>query len=306
MATDINELTEESTHDDVLEMVDSIVEARNEEKSDSKSDSKKIAEERDKPTTETTADTGNEEDTASDGDDTGDSEDQDWLDDDLKAEVTARGIDESELADFTSREELDRAMRFLDKSALEAGRKAKAEDVKEEQPKEEPRDGQYEIGLDTDLFDEDLVGEFTKMRDHYETRMAAMEARFQQADALEREQRFDSLVDSMGHKDLFGKSGSESEKEHQRRLDLYEAVDAQQIGMKAQGRSSEINEALVQRVARMVFADELGKKDLKNRTRKLARQSDGRMGGSATKAHDSTESLREQMRRQYKELDDAG
>src|SRR5688572_2713318 len=50
-----------------------------------------------------------------------------WLDDDLKAEVAAYGIEESEIADFTSREELDRALRLFDKSALEAGRKAMAE-----------------------------------------------------------------------------------------------------------------------------------------------------------------------------------
>lgn len=299
-------LEEAKTHDDIQGVVNDIVEARKdkpEDGSEEKGDSQKIAEERDKPvTTETAAETGNEEDAASDGDET-------WLDDDLKAEVAARGIDETELAGITSRDELDRAMRFLDKAALEAGRKAKAKsgNAKEEKPEEnKSKDGQYEISINKELFDEELVEEFTKMRDHYETRMTALEARFQQADAQAVEQRFDSIVDSMGHKDLFGISGKESEKEHERRSSLFEEAEALQLGMQVQGRSVDLDAALVNRVARMVFAEELGKKDLKARTRKLASQGDGRMGGGATKAHNSTESRKEAARRKWKELEDAG
>lgn len=307
MATDISELTEESTHEEIQGMVDDIVKSRN---SDEKSDSQKIAEERDEPTTtEPTAEPGTEENTASDGDDTSDTDGQAWFDDDLKAEVAARGIDEKDLSDFTSREEVDRAMRFFDKSTLDAGRKAKAESAEEKpetEPKSEPKGGQYEIGLNADLFDEELVNEFTSLRDHYESRIAALESHFRDAETQANEQRFDNIVDSLGHKDLFGKSGSESETEHQRRLDLFEAVDALQIGKRAQGRPADLNEALVQLASRMVFADELGKKDLKNRTRKLAHQADGRMGGSVTKAHNSTEPIKDKMRRLYKELDDAG
>jgi hypothetical protein len=121
-----------------------------------------------------------------------------WLTDDVKAEAAAYGIEESELADFASREELDRALRLFDKTALEAGRKAMAESdsapvrdekgkfVKKETvtvPKEEtPKDGRYQVSLSPDLYDEEIIGEFTRMRDHYESRLEVLESHFAEAE----------------------------------------------------------------------------------------------------------------------------
>ena len=304
------ELTDQSTHEDIQAAVDEII--------DSRSDAEKLAADRDKPTGDMTAeeDSGSQE-TAPEEEKTGDSEDRDWLDDNLKAEVSAYGIDEKDLADFTSREEVDRALRFFDRRALEAGRKAMAEgDEKTKtrtrgedgryQKEEEPEPKEYEISLDKNIYDEGLVAELTRMRDHYEARVAAIEGRFAEADARAEEQRFDSLVDTLGHADLFGKSGKESPKELQRRQDLFVAVKAQQIGLAQLGRPVDLDESLLNRVARMVFADELAKKDLKNRTRKLSKQSDSRMGGSATKTPGPPEPLRDEMRRLYKQLEEAG
>lgn len=319
------ELSDTATHDEITQAVDQIVEDRKGE--EEKSDAQKIADEHDESVTDTSAETDSgSKDTADKGEETGDSEDQaqDWLDDDLKTEIAAYGIDEKELADFTSREELERALRFFDRSALEAGRKAMAEGdetkdktrdkkgqfVKEEESAEaDSTTVPYEVSLSTEGpngYEEDLVGEFTQMRDHYESRIAAIEARFAESDARIEEQRFDGLVDSLGHADLFGKSGKEKAKELQRREDLFVAVKAQQIGLQQLGRPTDLDESLVSRVARMVFAEELGKKDLKTRTRKISKQSNNRMGGSATKAHESAEPLKDEMRRLYKKLDGAG
>jgi hypothetical protein len=52
----------------------------------------------------------------------------------------------------------------------------------------------------------------------------------------------------------------------------------------------------------MVFAEDLGKKDLKNRTRKISRQSNGRQGGGATRPQDPREDPRDEADRLYKEL----
>ena len=314
MATDTLETAE--THEDVQKVVDKIVEERKGEPEESdKSDSKAIAEERDKPTTTVEDKSGSEEDTVSDDDDSGDSDEsdgQDWLDDDLKADAAAYGIDEKELADFTSREELERTLRILDKSVLEAGRKAEKDGTpakdekssKEENSEEEDTKDGYKVGLDEAVFDEELVSELAKMRDHYDNRFSALEAKLQaQVEEAKEEVEFDGLIDAMGHADLLGKSGKENTAELKRRSELFDAVKAHRIGMKALGREVDLDEALVSRVARMVFAEELGKKDLKKRTRKLSKQSDGRMGGGAEKAHETTESLRDTMRRRYKELE---
>jgi hypothetical protein len=248
-------------------------------------------------------------------------EDRSWLDDDLKAEVSAYGISEDELADFASREEVERAMRLFDKSALEAGRKALAEgekgatrddkgrfipkgETETKEPEKAPvaKTGGYEVKLDKAVYDDAIVEEFLQLRDHYEARLETLEARFKEADAKAEQQQFDSLVDSLGHTDLFGKPDKEDAKQRQRREDLYVAVKAQIIGLQAYGRPTEMSESLINRVARMVFADELGKKDLKSRTNRISRQSNGRMGGGATRPSEPQEHPRDWADKLYKEL----
>lgn len=246
-----------------------------------------------------------------------------WVDDDLKAEVAAYGLDDSDLSSFASREELDRALRLFDKTALESGRKAMAEGddgktrnekgqfVKKEEPKpeaskEETRKGdRYEVSLSKDLYDDEIVEEFTRMRDHYESRLSALEAHFLEVSAKSEEQRFDSFVDSLGHADLFGKTGHESDKELERRKDLLVAVKAQMIGLERLGRPTELTDQLVNRVANMVFAEELGKKRLKQQTQKISRQSQLRQGGSPTKPQPVREDPRDEADRLYRELERA-
>ena len=242
-----------------------------------------------------------------------------WLTDDVKAEAAAYGIDESEIADFSSREELDRALRLFDKSALEAGRKALADgdgktrnekgqfEKKEPKTDDQPRAGSsYEVSLDKDLYDEAVINEFTKIHDHlrdqYEARFEALESRFQDVSAKSEEQRFDNLVDSLDLPDLFGKTGHESDKELERRKDLLVALKAQMIGLQQLNRPADMSQSLISRVARMVYADELAKKDLKQRTRKLSKQSSLRQGGSATRPQDPRENPRDEADRLYREL----
>lgn len=305
MAIDI---TSESTHEDIQNYVSEIIDSR-------KGDGALIAEERDKPVGDLSAEDNageeSEEDTASEGEDTGDSSAPEWLDDDLKAEITAYGIDEAALADFSSREEVERAMRLFDKTALEAGRKAMADTPKRDETGKFTKDEEvvtestYKISLDKDIYDEDLVDELTRMRDHYETRVAALERRQAENDAKTEVQLFDGIVDGLGHADLFGTSGKENPKQLERRQALYDAAKAQVIGLKVMGRTADLDQSLVQRVARMVFAEDFNRKDLKARTRKIAKQSNGRMGGGATRPTDPAESVRDQMRQLYKELEGA-
>jgi hypothetical protein len=252
-------------------------------------------------------------DTASDGEDTGDEAQPDWLDDDLKAELTAFGITEKGISEFTSREEVERALRLFDTTALEAGRKALAEGeapvrdehgkfAKKDEP-ETPKEGSYEISLSKDIYDEDLVDELARMRDHYESRLSTLESRLFAADAKAEEEQFDTYVDALGMPELFGKTGKESPKDLQRRQDLHVAVKAQQIGLQVMGRNVDLDQSLVHRVARMVYADDFSKKELKAKTRKISQQSNSRMGGGATRPSGPAETVRDEMRRLYKELE---
>lgn len=333
----LEELTEQSSTEEVSEYVEQVVKDVVAERAGEKGDAQitnEHANNEHKPerANETLAEKKSGENAAdakSEGEKAGE---ESWLDEDLKAEAAALGLEESELADFASREELERALRLFDKKALEAGRKALAESEKSEtdegqarnekgqflkkaEPKADPKpaegkEGRYEISPKfKEVYDEEMVGELTRLRDHYESRLdayesrfAALDERFAAADAAAEEKHFDSLVDSLGHADLFGKTDAEDARQLERRKDLHVAVKAQMLGLAQLGRPTELSESLVNRVARMVFAEDLGKKDLKNRTRKITRQSNGRQGGGAIRPQDPREDPRDEFDRLYKEL----
>jgi len=322
---DITEATPETSSDDIKEFVEQLAQAAEaDRKGEGKSDAQITNEQAGtpQPSDEPPAEKKSSRETAPDeSEETGDDTDiPEWLDDAVKAEAAAYGIDESELADFASREELDRALRLFDKTALEAGRKAMAESdtapvrddkgkfVKKEAPiadtpkEETSRDGRYQVSLSPDLYDEEIIGEFNRLRDHYESRLEVLESHFAEQSASAEEQRFDSFVDSLGHADLFGTTGKESDKELERRRDLNVAVKAQMIGLERLGRPAEMSQQLISRVANMAFGDELGKKRLKQQTRKISKQSDGRQGGSPTKPLPPSDNPRDEADRLYKEL----
>jgi hypothetical protein len=319
------ELNEDMSTDEIAAYADAVAqEVESERQGDTKSDAEII---NDVASIETSAEKNASSESAKASSQSEESGDEpsypEWVDDDVKTEVAAYGISESDLSDFASREELDRALRLLDKTALEVGRKAtvegdsdksrndKGQFVKKEEPKpssseeSSPKSGRYEISLSKDIYDDEIVNEFTRMRDHYESRLEQLESHFMQVSASEEERQFDSYVDSLGHSDLFGKTGSESEKELERRRDLHVAVKAQLIGLERLGRPSELNDKLISRVANMVFADELSKKRLKQQTQKISRQSQLRQGGSPTKPLPPRDNARDEADRLYRELERA-
>lgn len=328
--SDLQDIDESTSADDIKQYAESVAqEVEQERKGEGKSDAQITNEQAgtqqpaDK-TIDTPAENNSGSDSAPEGEETGDDiESPEWLDDDVKAEAAAYGINESELADFTSREELDRALRLFDKTALEAGRKAMAESedgktrdekgkfVKKEEPKTAPpkeetqKDGRYQVALSPDLYDEEIIGEFSRLRDHYESRFEALEAHFAEQSASAEEQRFDNFVDSLGHADLFGTTGKESDKELERRRDLNVAVKAQMIGLERLGRPAEMSQQLISRVANMAFGDELGKKRLKQQTSKISKQSNKRQGGSPTKPLPPSDNPRDEADRLYKEMERA-
>lgn len=334
----VETITADSTKEEITAYADQVVKEveaeRAGEKPEQKSDAQIASEHAGKPAKETLADDDSGKEPAPEGDDTAEDDDQgddsgddeaSWLDDELKAEAAAFGIDEAELADFASRDELERALRLFDKTALDAGRKAlakKADDdgktrnekgqfEKKDEPKAEPPklEGRYEIKLD-EAYDDGLVAELKGMLAYSESRMEALEerlqaseARFAETDAIAKERHFDTLVDSLGHADLFGKTDKETPKEKQRRDDLFVEVETYLRGREALGRPAELNETVVNRIARSLFSEELGKKELKQRTRKISRQSNGRQGGGATRPQDPREDPRDEFDRLYRELE---
>jgi len=328
---DITEATPDTSSDEIKAYAESMIQEIEQDRkgeSSGKSDAQIVNEQAgikqpEDKLKETTAEKNSGSTTATDdGEDTGDSEESlEWLTDDVKAEAAAYGIDESELADFTSREELDRAFRLFDRTALEAGRKAlakgdeagtarneKGQFAKQETPKadeskvETPKEGRYEVQLDPEVYDEGIIGELTRMRDHYESRLSVFESYLADQQAVATEKQFDRLVDSLGHSDLFGSTDKETAQEKQRRESLFEEVNVYLAGRKALGHPAELNEIVVRRITQALFAEELGKKLIKQKTRQLSKQSDGRMGGSPTKPRPPSEDPRDEFDRLYDEM----
>ena len=328
---DITEATPDTSPEEIAAYAAQVVQevaAERQGEPDKKSDAQIIVEHSgtiqsgDKPK-ETLAEKNSGSNTATDdGEDSGTAtEGPKWLTDEVKAEAAAYGFDESVMADFASREEFEKALRLFDKAAMEAGRKAMAEDeaqgvarnekgqfVKKDEPKADapkeaaPKEGRYQVSLNPELYDEEIISEFSRMRDHYESRLEVLEAHFADVTASAEEQRFDSLVDSLGHADLFGVSGKESDKELERRKDLHVAVKAQMIGLAKLGRPAEMSQQLISRVANMAFGEHLQKKLLKQQTRKISRQSDSRMGGSPTKPQPPSDNPADHYDRLYREM----
>jgi len=346
MAEAIAELTEQSTSDEVKEYAERVVkEVEAERAGEEKGDARITAEHADnehKPerAKETLAEKksgeGKSADAKSEGESSAKAEkagEESWFDEDLKAEATALGLEESELADFASREEFDRALRLFDKIALVAGQKAMAEEEKgatgrdekgrflkkDEKPKAEPKpeekseaaDGKYEIKLDKAVYDEEIVSEFTRMRDHYEdrlkafetleTRFKALEDRFHESDAKAEEDRFDSAIDKLDMPKLFGVTGKETPDELKKREEVMAQARVLQAGYRTFGRDVELG-SMVSRAAPMVFSSEFEKHNLKNRTRKISKQADGRQGGGATRPQDPREDPRDEFDRKFKEM----
>lgn len=254
-----------------------------------------------------------------------DPDDRAWLDDGLRKQIAGYGIDEAELTDFDSREDVERALRLIDKRALAVGQKAladgeapnprdaqgrftKTETTKEPEaakPAEPAAKPSYEIKLSKDKYEDDIVDELTGMRDHYEARLAALEAKTQEAEAQAEGDRFDVAVDGLEMPTLFGNTGSESAEELKRREDLLLQCRALQHGLQQlTGKSPDI-ESLVLSQAKAAFADEFDKQTIKSRTIRIAKQSDKRQGGGATRPTDAPESGREYAARRFRELSGA-
>jgi hypothetical protein len=174
----LGDITEQTSPEDVKAYAEQVVKEVEADRAGEKSDAQIVSETAGKPAPEKTpAETGSGSKAAPKGDDTvkadsakvEDRSDDGWMDDDLKTELAAYGVSESEVSDFANRDEVERALRLFDKSAMEAGRKAladgpdrneKGQFAKKEEPSEpEPRVGQYEVSLDKDVYDDEITCE---------------------------------------------------------------------------------------------------------------------------------------------------
>jgi len=297
------ELNEQTTTEELEEVADQLFEADQNEtnEDDSLNEDSEL----------TSDDTSDDDAAGGDGlneEDSGDS-DEEWLDDELKSQASDYGLDEEDLSEFDDRDQLERHLAIIQKRALRAVNvRGKNEEASSEDKAEIASD--FNIELDAEEFPEEIVDHFTRMRDHYESKLSALEQRvqlaeeqFSSASREAEEGRFDDEIDKLEMSKFFGTTGNESQVQMQRREEVMELATALQKVLEQQnGRNVKLSN-LVRRVAPAAFPDEFDKQKHKERTRKITKQSNRRMGGSQTRATETRESDRDHFERLYRELD---
>ena len=244
-----------------------------------------------------------EESTVDDDESDGD----DWVtSEDIQELVESLGYSEEDLSEFETQEEFERHVRFMDREmskrirpgddqehALQADEIARKKAEREEQAEQQYREnGKFarqpeELPqLDPDEFDERLI-EVLEARD---ARIAQLEQQILGSHEQQILKTFDTLVDSIGHEDLFGNSENLKAADRAQREKLWEATKTILNGMEASGKQvNGVNRGIIVRALNMEFADTLQKKTRQSLTKKAKRQSSRITGSSrrnSTKNYD--------------------
>ena len=233
----------------------------------------------------------------------GDEDDRAWLDAETKDLAAAYGITDEDLADVGSREELDRAMRIIDRKAFEAGKaaavpQADAKPVvqQSEAPKPTAPTGdpwadlkQFMLSDEIDADAREPINKFVQTVAAEMKELRAMKAAMQQQ---QMEASFNDLrtkavtsIHSLGHTDLFGKPGEAPTKEQAANLE--KALDAHFTharGLIATGRQAAPTPAFLKAAVNLLFGDQLVSQAKKQHLAALKKQSARRSGGGTTKA----------------------
>ena len=234
---------------------------------------------------------------------------QDWRDQETRDFASMMGLSDEDLADFGSREELDRALRIIDRKAFEAGKAAHTPAAEPEKPKvqqlEKPKEGPQA----TDDSLDDLSRFILKSTEHggefdpeavkplnafieatantirqLRSELGAFRQGHQRQAAAEIRQRAVNALHSLGNADLFGKPGEKPTKEQSANVER--ALDAHFVharGLLAQGRQVAPTPAFLKAAVNLEFGDQLLKQQKQQQIEKLKKQSARRTGGTAGK-----------------------
>jgi hypothetical protein len=242
-----------------------------------------------------------------------DEAEEDWaasLSEDMQELVDSLGLSEEEVHEFSGPEELQRHAHLLDRQIVRMGDKLRPGDeqdaamlAQEEAEKKlasqervgkqaRGEDGkfvaEYSLDLKEEDYDEGIVKEFRKLAGHFEGRIKSLEGLLRQSESRLREteqQQYDTLIDTLGHEDLFGNSEKVRTAEQKKnRSRLLQTVDVLRAGFSAMGREVAVTPSLVKRALNQEFAEKLTAKQRRDFTRKVQEQSKRRLAGAGQRA----------------------
>ena len=223
----------------------------------------------------------------------------DWLTDDIREYASAMGVNEDDLSGFGSREELDRALRIIDRKAFEAAKAPPPEKAVAPPPpvqqKVPPVPGDPLAILDSFALGEELTAEDApKLFGVISAMGAELKAQREWRASLEQQQaqaavesirgRAIESIHALGHSELFGKPGEKPTAEQ--KANIEKALEAHFIhakGLIAIGRQPDATVPFLKAAVHSVFGDTISKLEKQRLTDKLRKQSARRTGGTAAK-----------------------
>jgi hypothetical protein len=147
---------------------------------------------------------------------------------------------------------------------------------------------EYKTDITEDEYDEAIVKEFRKIAGHFEGRLKSLEGMLQQSEQRAREaeqQQYDTLIDSLGHEDLFGSSErARTSEQRNNRTKLLQTLDVLRAGYAAMGRDVAVTPTLVKRALNQEFSEKLTEKQRRDFTRKVQEQSKRKLVGAGQRA----------------------
>lgn len=241
----------------------------------------------------------------------------DWLDGDTRDFATTMGLTDDDLSEFGSREELDRALRIIDRRAFEAGKAAQQppnepieqpvvqQPVKPAMPLTSAGDpladlSQFRLKTTNEggEFDPDAAEPLNRFMEAASTTIKDLRTRVAQFEQQSRQEvqwrQQEALVNlqskalaslhSLGNAELFGKVGEKPTAEQAANIE--KAIDAHFTharGLFSQGRQVAPTPAFLKAAVHLAFGDQLSKNKERQILDKLRKQSGRRSGGAGAK-----------------------
>jgi hypothetical protein len=220
------------------------------------------------------------------------SEVEGWTEaEDMQELMESLDYSQEDVAEFSGPEEFERHVRLMDReikrriqpgdeqeNALEADDIFRTKNAKKQKATEQYReDGKFAIPeaklpeLDPDEFDERLI----EALDARDAKIDELEARLNNSQQGNILSDFDSLVDDLGHEELFGDSEDLKPAEREERTRLFEEYKEIYNIMEARGKpvkGKAANRGIVLRALNLEFADEIKKKTRRDITTKVKKQ----------------------------------
>lgn len=177
-------------------------------------------------------------------------------------------------------------------------------------------EGAYEIKLDPEVYDEELVGELRALNEHYQGQVNELRALIvpvvERAQAAERQayyQEFDRMLDGVGARELFGKGPgremTEGSPELQARRELLDEIETIRAGRTSRGQKPMSEQEVFKRALRAVHGEAMEKirgkglqQRLGERKKQIMARPSQRMAGAETPPEEKAKEFVERWARE--------